>query len=442
MMGRACNQALWLEAYSRHVPARAGGSWTLVLRFLIVLWVLACPGRANAEPSALLVTVGPGEPLWTRFGHIALRIVDADAGTDDVYGFGSAPFDEPGFVLDQLRGHSRFWLEFETWDEFLELYLPQDRTIRVRPLALAPSQAQQLAHRLAVNALPANRAYRYDHLADNCSTRVRDALDAVTSGALRRAARTRASGWRYRDHTLAAAAGDVPAQLGMDLIGGPNQERRPNAWQEAYLPARLERLVLAATNVVDGRRVPLAGPALTPHVRQAPAPSGGRWSARYVLLGAWLAVALLVAVAGRRAGWLARLAGAALGTASLASALVGAALWTVVAISPLPDFRWNENVLALVPFDLALLGPAIRWARRGAATIGPRTRRYVLARLAVLAGLVVLKLVGVCRQDDWIVLASVAAVLVAVACAPATPTEPEKPAATVRRRGRRGRGRS
>lgn len=417
----------------------------MLVRPLIVLCALATPSVAAAEPSvsAFLVNVGPGDPLWTRFGHVALRIVETDPPQDLVYGFGSAPFDEPTFVLDQLRGRAEFWLEAQTWDEFLALYLPEDRTIHVRRLALTAGQARELADRLGVNSLPENRGYRYDHLTDNCSTRVRDVLDAVTSGALRRASHMKASGMRFRDHTLTAGVGDLPAQLGLDLIAGPNQEHRPNAWEEACVPARLERLALAATNVVGGRQVPLAGPAETPHVRRAPAPTGSRFTARHALLGTWMTVALLIVVARRREGWPARLAGVGLGAVSLLGAVIGAALWFVVAISRVPDFRWNENVLVLVPFDLALLVLAIGWSRCGAATIGRRLRLYVLARLAVLVVLVVLKIAGICPQDDWIVIASVAAVLAAVAAAPASPPHAvaEAPALPRRHRPRRGHGR-
>ena len=36
------------------------------------------------------------------------------------------------------------------------------------------------------NLLRQNRNYRYDHLDDNCSTRVRDLIDRITGGSLRR----------------------------------------------------------------------------------------------------------------------------------------------------------------------------------------------------------------------------------------------------------------
>ena len=51
-------------------------------------------------------------------------------------------------------------------------------------LRLRPEQARRLAEFLAWNARPEHADYRYDYFTDNCSTKLRDALDAALDGAL------------------------------------------------------------------------------------------------------------------------------------------------------------------------------------------------------------------------------------------------------------------
>ena len=61
------------------------------------------------------------------------------------------------------------------------------RSIEIQDLALSPEQARSLAAALAHNAQPDQMYYRYEPYRDNCSTRVRDALDLSLAGALEQA---------------------------------------------------------------------------------------------------------------------------------------------------------------------------------------------------------------------------------------------------------------
>jgi hypothetical protein len=71
--------------------------------------------------------------------------------------------------------------------------------------------------------------------------------------------------------------------------------------------------------------------------------------------------------------------------------LWGAAIYTLVTISPIPGVRWNEVVLVLMPFDLVL--PLLGGARR---------RRYAQLRIAGLMLVSVLRGVGVLVQPLWV----------------------------------------
>ena len=61
-----------------------------------------------APPTILLrvyvMTMGPGDHPFFRFGHNAIWIRDFAERTDKVYNFGTFSFDSPRLILDFLGG--------------------------------------------------------------------------------------------------------------------------------------------------------------------------------------------------------------------------------------------------------------------------------------------------------------------------------------------------
>jgi hypothetical protein len=405
------------------VQSRATSSWTALRRgraaatLLALIAALTVAPAAVAEPIVELVTIGAGDAIWTRYGHTALRVHDPASGRDRVYNYGYAPFGEPSFIWHFLRGEAYFFLGVSSWTETLGDYRSENRTIELQRLHLTRAQTSELVQRLRWNARPENREFRYDHHLDNCSTRVRDLLDDVTQGALRRAV----EGWdpdrSYRTYTLDGARGRLEVAIGMDILGGLSQERRVDGWAELYLPVYLQQAVAAAELEVDGETRPLAGPIEVVYQRRGPpALQGSRYRGRWVVVASGLVLALALILL----GWLARrwggvwprLAGLLVLAVALFSGLVGVILAGLMAISRLPDFRWNENVLIFLPLDLALVGTAFRWLVLGRRWIGRWLRAYLDLRLVSLALLAVLKPIGLMPQDNWAFLAFMGVVIV------------------------------
>ena len=71
----------------------------------------------------------------------------------------------------------------------VDFYRRLGRTITLQRLNLTAQQKRRLRADLRRNALDENKYYRYDYFVDNCSTRLRDALDRALDGALRAATR-------------------------------------------------------------------------------------------------------------------------------------------------------------------------------------------------------------------------------------------------------------
>jgi hypothetical protein len=91
-------------------------------------------------------------------------------------------------------------------------------------LALTPEERATLFERLSANAEPDQRYYDYDYYRDNCSTRVRDAVDQVLGGELRRLV-SGAGRLTFRQHTL-RLVGDTPwLYFGLDVALGAPTDR-------------------------------------------------------------------------------------------------------------------------------------------------------------------------------------------------------------------------
>lgn len=391
----------------------------LLLTALLSWCFLNHASSASAEVRVELLTFAPGEEIWSRYGHTGIRVTDTESGMDVVFNYGNAPFGRPDFIWGFLRGRAQFYLAVASWRSTVAYYIMQDRTIIRQPLNLSAEQTNEIERFLRWNARAENRDYNYNHFLDNCSTRVRDVLDEFTNGAISEAARHHRPGWTYRDHTLAANAGNIAYLIGLDLGSGPNQEEKPSAIDELFLPMFLMAAVTNATNVIDGQTVALAEPATIVYRRQADPPQqGSRLAGRRVVIMVGLCLGTLLlglGWIGTRSESRARLSGRVSGTlllvVGLVFGLIGAVFFVLGIVSKIPDTHWNENALVFWPLDFWLVGTGLVWIVKGRAHLGPKLRFYLVIRLITLAVAFLLTLVGFLVQDNTVWIGFAALVL-------------------------------
>ncbi len=332
-----------------------------------------------------LMTMGPGAEVWARFGHNALWVHDSTSGQDLVYNYGAFDPNQPGFILNFVRGRPFYRLAIWPLDGTIEAYTHERRTLEVQELALPAALKAELAWTLAQNALPEHAFYRYDYYLDNCSTRVRDVLDRVLGGALRAATAGVPGEGSYRFHTQRSLTNNALYYLGIEAAFGRRAEPTLDQWAEMFLPEMVQQRVRELrVRGDDGLEVPLVSREFTLlqfdafHVEPAPPD----WS--LTLLGVGLALAALIGLGG--------LDGA---TGMAGRAVLGA--WSVVAGAGglLLLFLWfatdhamaraNANVLLLSPLALAL-PMLLRRGRHRVATV----LALATAALAILGGLLAL----------------------------------------------------
>ena len=193
----------------------------------------------GADLTIYLVTMGNGTRIWERFGHNAIRIVDATNRTDSVYNWGTFDFAQPHFLRRFMTGNTLYWMQGDDMPRTLEVYQYTNRSVWAQELDLTPAERLAVRDFIVWNARPENRYYRYDYYLDNCSTRVRDLIDRVVGGQVKQAMASHLTNTTYRFHTQRSFQFDPAVALGTNIGLGEVADRRINEWEESFLPARL-----------------------------------------------------------------------------------------------------------------------------------------------------------------------------------------------------------
>jgi hypothetical protein len=250
------------------------------------------PVRPSARPSdsltVYLMTMGPGKHVWERFGHNAIWIHDPVAGTDQAYNYGLFDFRQQNFLLRFVQGRMWYWMQGFPAQSYMEEYRRANRSVWIQELEIPPAARRELQQFLEWNERPENRFYHYDYYRDNCSTRVRDALDKALGGRIRQRTAGLPTGKTYRFHTLRLTANDPAVYTGLLLALGHPTDRPISAWEEMFLPLAVREHLRAITVPNgDGREVPLVRSERTLFESTDPSPPAEPpfWIPMYLALG-------------------------------------------------------------------------------------------------------------------------------------------------------------
>ncbi|GAB4173139.1 MAG: DUF4105 domain-containing protein [Wenzhouxiangellaceae bacterium] len=321
---------------------------------LCTAWL--CAAYAQHEPPMVwLVTYGSGERVEEQFGHNALWIRDPGRGIDKIYNFGFFDFDQPGFYRAFASGQMIYFALARSPEEEFSYYQWRDREIRVQQLALTADRIRRLTDWLEARIQPGTRDFRYDYYYNNCSNRIRDALDHALDGRLQRYAVERPARLNFREHTRRMLADAPLLYLATELALGRRADRPITLWEEMFLPEVLAEALgeFDMASDADGSQpLVLADLVLYASTRpQPPRDPSFAWPAVLWMLGAGLCLVLTPLGLARDRGW--RLLGARLWIVCCALLGLGlAALWWGT------EHRMaacNENLLLFNPLWLLLI---------------------------------------------------------------------------------------
>ncbi|MEZ4903502.1 MAG: DUF4105 domain-containing protein [Spirosomataceae bacterium] len=153
---------------------------------LIILFTLytSFAQTLSREAKVSLITVSPGEELYSSFGHNALWISDPALGIDRVYNYGTFDFRTDNFYIKFLRGTLPYQLSVSPIYNTIYGAQYENRSVTEQVLNFSPAQKQRIFDFLENNYLPQNRQYAYKFFYDNCATRLRDAIQVAGGDSL------------------------------------------------------------------------------------------------------------------------------------------------------------------------------------------------------------------------------------------------------------------
>lgn len=149
----------------------------LKLTLLFLLFSLKAFTQQLSETAQVaLITVGPGNELYSSFGHSALVIEDTARGISEMYNYGTFDFTTENFYIKFLRGQLPYQISKNKPEQAYNYWTYENRLVTKQVLNLSKIQKQKVYDFLENNYLPENRTYQYKFFYDNCSTRIRDVI--------------------------------------------------------------------------------------------------------------------------------------------------------------------------------------------------------------------------------------------------------------------------
>jgi hypothetical protein len=202
-----------------------------------------------------LITCSPGSEIYNLFGHTAIRYHNISKNTDVVFNYGMFDFRKPNFMLRFTLGQTDYELGVESYQDFVDNYAFNNRSVEEQVLNLSPSEKQKLYELLLVNYMPEHRTYRYNFFYDNCSTRPRDKIEESIDGKV--SYPTYSEEKSYRDLIHQYTAGHPWSQFGIDLLIGAGADKPISERKMMYIPFYLRDFVEKASIVTSAGQRPL-----------------------------------------------------------------------------------------------------------------------------------------------------------------------------------------
>lgn len=270
------------------------------LRIHIALLCLAVSSFLQAQPlsesaSVSLLTCTPGEALYERYGHTAIRICDPENRLDEIFNYGIFDFGVDHFYWKFIKGET--WYELGATDTpwFVYSYTSEGRPVYEQVLNLTPEQRQAIWQALKENYKPEHRKYLYNFVFDNCATRPY-VLIAKTLGDSIVSDYTGYTGITYRRFLRHYTGAMTWANAGINLLFGPKADQPMNNEQRLFLPEEL-MFFLQSAHLSDGTPLVNEGTIAPFVIASTP------WYASWPLgLGLYFIAILLISLYDRRRG--------------------------------------------------------------------------------------------------------------------------------------------
>jgi len=185
-----------------------------------------------------LLTCGPGEELYSTFGHTAIRVVDSSYNLDLVFNYGTFDDSDPYFYFKFTRGIMRYALSAYNFSDFMQEYIADKRSVTEQTLDLNCSEKKHLFDALKDNGKEENRYYNYQFYIDNCTTRAKDIISRNTNDTIffKNILPVKAPTFRELINNYLDSGNQYWNKFGIDLLLGSNLDKQATNEQAMFLP--------------------------------------------------------------------------------------------------------------------------------------------------------------------------------------------------------------
>jgi hypothetical protein len=216
---------------------------------------LFCQTLSNNSEISLL-TISPGQELFSFAGHTAIRVKDSQNGIDANFNYGVFDFRTESFYIKFLKGTLPYQLGAYDFRDEMPHWTEDGRGVIQQVLKLDSTQKQAVFDFLMNNYQPENREYSYKFFYDNCSSRVRDVFQTICGNKIA-FSQTLNANKSFRDwlDIYNQKSNNDWTEFGMNLALGLPADEITNGSRAMYIPDNLMAAFDSAKVLSDGKWV-------------------------------------------------------------------------------------------------------------------------------------------------------------------------------------------
>ena len=210
-------------------------------QFLLLVCILLTFSKLDAQQVIIsdsavvsLITCSPGEEVYSKFGHTAIRVKDKTNNVDVVFNYGIFSFETEHFYYKFIKGETDYQLGIYETNYFLPEYAERNSMVWEQVLNLSSAEKKNLVATLLENYEPQNRVYRYNFVFDNCSTRPRDKITGSVNGYIRYHQTSEPA--TFRRWVGDYVGTDTWLKFGIDLLFGIDADAIASQKNSQFLP--------------------------------------------------------------------------------------------------------------------------------------------------------------------------------------------------------------
>ncbi|MDR2520436.1 MAG: DUF4105 domain-containing protein [Bacteroidales bacterium OttesenSCG-928-I14] len=213
----------------------------ILLILLISKFITIKATEANNLQISLLTIVPYNNEIYTIYGHSALRIHNSKNNIDIVLSWGTFDFYSTNFLYHFIKGETDYFLSTTDYNQFIQNYYLMNTTVIEQILLLTPKNRESILQILSLNLLPVNRAYCYNFLKNNCTTRIRDIIEKTIGDTLNSSNSSNSNTVRQLINSYSYQYPWV--SFGIDLIIGSEGDKPLCKREELFLPMQLKKIL-------------------------------------------------------------------------------------------------------------------------------------------------------------------------------------------------------